>query len=294
VRRGQRERVDVTVIGHLDKTIIVRGDQRTISPGGAVYYGGLVLAWLGLRVAVVTRLAVGDAGLLHDFRRVGAAVYPIFTNETTSIENVLDSRSDKRTCYQRAFAGTFQPEDLPPVEARLQYVGTVSAGEVDLHFLRAVASRGPMALDVQGCLRKVRRGELVTADWPEADQVLPMVRYLKVDDREAFALTGRPDRREAARELAQAGPTEVVLTSQEGVLVLADGEFHEAPFRPRSTEGRTGRGDTCFAAYLGRRLVGDDPSSATKFAAAVTTLKLERPGPFRGSWEEVRLLMEQA
>jgi len=77
------------------------------------------------------------------------------------------------------------------------------------------------------------------------------------------------------------------------VLVFAGGEFHEAPFRPRDMAGRTGRGDTCFASYLGRRLLGDPPGEATRFAAALTTLKLERPGPFQGSLEEVWVLMEK-
>jgi sugar/nucleoside kinase (ribokinase family) len=82
-----------------------------------------------------------------------------------------------------------------------------------------------------------------------------------------------------------------VLTHQEGVLVLAEGRFYEAPFRPRSLAGRTGRGDTCFASYLGRRLLGDDPERATRFAAALTTLKLEQPGPFRGSLADVERLL---
>jgi len=95
----------------------------------------------------------------------------------------------------------------------------------------------------------------------------------------------------AIRELAALGPREVVLTHQGGVAVLSEGEIHEAPFRPRSLAGRTGRGDSCFSAYLGRRLLGDEPRQATRFAAALTTLKLERPGPFRGSLEEVHRLL---
>jgi len=50
--------------------------------------------------------------------------------------------------------------------------------------------------------------------------------------------------------------------------------------------GRTGRGDTCFATYVARRLeVG--PEEACRFAAAVTSLKMEHPGPYRGSRADV-------
>ena len=67
-----------------------------------------------------------------------------------------------------------------------------------------------------------------------------------------------------------------------GVTVCADGQIYQAPFIPGSLDGRTGRGDTCFAAYVGQRL-STSPQEAARFAAAVTTLKQEQPGPWRGT-----------
>ncbi len=286
-------KLDVLCIGHLDKGRIVRGGVVEDFIGGAVYFGSIVLARLGLKVGVVTRLALDDSWMLADLHREGIEVFPVYTSQTTGIENVHpDPSSDARRCYFLGFAGTFRPEDLPEVEARLYYVGTVTADEVDLPFLEEVARRGPVAFDPQGCLRRKVGRELVTGSWPEAKEAFSLVTYLKVDDREAAALTGEGDIRRAAEILSRWGPEEVVLTHRGGVLVHAAGEFHEAPFRPRSLEGRTGRGDTCFSAYLGRRLLGDPPDVATRFAAALTTLKLERPGPFRGSLDEVYALME--
>jgi sugar/nucleoside kinase (ribokinase family) len=81
--------------------------------------------------------------------------------------------------------------------------------------------------------------------------------------------------------LASCGPQEVVLTQNSGVTVLAGGEFYESPWRVREIKGRTGRGDTCTAAYLCKRLTAG-PAQATRFTAALTGLKLEAPGPFRG------------
>lgn len=285
---------DVVLIGHLDKGRIVRGRESYPAIGGAVYYGGAVLARLGLKTAVVTRLAKEDTWMLEELRSFGIEVFPVWTEKTTGIENYYPNPdSDFRICRSLGFAGTFRSEDLPEIKARLFYVGTIFAEEVDLAFLRAVAERGPLALDAQGCLRKLVGEELVTDGWPEASQALPLVRYLKVDDREAKALTGKEDLEKAIRELASWGPKEVVLTHQGGVMVFAEGEIHRAPFRPRSLAGRTGRGDTCFAAYLARRLLGEEPPQATRFAAALTTLKLEQPGPFRASLEEVTNFLRQ-
>ncbi|HEC62872.1 MAG TPA: carbohydrate kinase [Candidatus Acetothermia bacterium] len=280
--------LDVLLIGHLDKGRVVKATDSEPFLGGAVYFAGAVLALLGLRVGVLTRLAKQDANLLQDFYRWGVEVFPVWTPTTTGIENVYpDPDSDRRYSYLLGNAGTFQEQDLPEVEARLYYLGTVMAGEIDLPFLRAVAARGPVALDAQGCLRTLRGRELVTGEWDWAAGGLPLVRYLKVDDREAQALTGEEEFSQAAETLSRQGPQEVMITHREGVLVLAEGKIWQARFKFRSLAGRTGRGDTCFSAYLGRRLLGDSPEGAVKFAAALTSLKLEQPAPFRGMLEEV-------
>ncbi len=286
-----RSRYDVVAIGHLDKGRIVKGEEVREGVGGAVYFGGIVLARLGLKVAVVTRLAKADAWMLGELKDAGIDVFPVWTEESTGIENYYpDPGSDFRRCRPLGFAGTFRPGDLPQIQGRLYYLGTVMAGEIDLEFLSAVAARGPVALDAQGCLRTIEDGELVTNGWDWAEEALPYIRYLKLDDREARALIGEEELERAARRLADMGVAEVVLTHSGGVLVLAEGRIFRAPFRPKSLAGRTGRGDTCFSSYLARRLLGDTPAAATRFAAALTTLKLARPGPFRGSLEEVARL----
>ena len=67
--------------------------------------------------------------------------------------------------------------------------------------------------------------------------------------------------------------------------------IYKAPLTPRTLNGRTGRGDTLFCSYLARRTQGDEPFKALQFAAALVSLKLEAPGPFRGSLEDVMLKM---
>jgi sugar/nucleoside kinase (ribokinase family) len=61
---------------------------------------------------------------------------------------------------------------------------------------------------------------------------------------------------------------------------------------PSKINGRTGRGDTLFGSYLARRTQGDEPFQALQFAAALVSLKLESPGPFRGTMEDVWMKMK--
>ena len=108
-----------------------------------------------------------------------------------------------------------------------------------------------------------------------------------MDRAEAEALTGETDLAAAAAILAGYGPREIVLTQSAGVTVYADGEIFTAPFTPRSLAGRTGRGDTCFATYLTKRLT-TTPAEACRWAGIVTTQKQEQPGPWRGSTADLQ------
>jgi sugar/nucleoside kinase (ribokinase family) len=285
-------RFDILLVGHFDKGRILVGSQTQGIAGGAIYFAGMVYLSLGLNVGIVTRLARRDLELVKVLKEAGAHVYPVFTTETTAIDNEISEIDPaQRRLFCRGFAGTFQPDDLPLVAAQLLHLGTIVPDEIDLSFLRAAAELGPIALDAQGCLRKLENDELITSPWPWAEQALSLIQYLKVDDKEARVLAGEEDLADALETLSQKGPQEIVLTHSQGVTVQAGREIYRARFRPKSITGRSGRGDTCFAAYLGRRLLGDPPERAIKFAAALTTLKLERPGPFRGKLEDVWRLL---
>ena len=281
-----RSQVDVLMIGHFARDrIVVDGQGETVS-GGAVYYGSVALRRLGLRVAVVTRLHPDDSPRLEELTSEGVEVFSAAAAETSGIENIYRSADmERRVCRPLGFAGPFRPADIPDVPARIIAVVPIIAGEVDLPLLRLLARRAPVALDVQGFVR-VREGDaLVFRPWEEMEEGLSQVTYLKVDRAEAELLTGQTDMAAAARRLAEYGPREVVVTQSAGVTVYADGEIVRAPFTSRSLAGRTGRGDTCFAAYLGLRLSAS-VGEAARLAAAVTSLKQERPGPWRGSRAE--------
>jgi sugar/nucleoside kinase (ribokinase family) len=176
------------------------------------------------------------------------------------------------------------------LEARAYAVGASVRGEVPTEVVKALAAKGGiLAVDVQGFLRIVRNGTLVSDGWPGKEEILRHVTVLKTDAVEAELITGQSDRHAAAKRLAAFGPKEVLLTHGGGVLVYHDGAFHEAPWAPEAVRGRSGRGDTCTSSYLSRRLTAP-PEDAVVWAAAVTSLKLEAEGPFRRDLNEVEAL----
>lgn len=283
--------IDIMMIGHFAKDILVVDGRTEVSSGGGVYYGSVALRYLGLEVTVITRLHPDDFSRLEELKNAGVQVFATSAPETSGIKNIYNSADmERRVCIPLGFAGAFQIADIPDVAARIYAISPIIAGEVDLPLLKSLASRGPVALDVQGFVRVRENGQLVFKEWADMEEGLSHVTYLKVDRAEAELLTGQTDLQVAARQLAEYGPREVVITQSSGVIVFAEGDIYQAPFTPRTLNGRTGRGDTCFATYLGKRL-STSPQEACRFAAAVTTLKQEQPGPWQGSLADVDALL---
>jgi sugar/nucleoside kinase (ribokinase family) len=285
---------DIIMFGHFAKDRNVVDGHGEIQSGGAVYFGSVALRRLGLSVAVVTRLRADDFPLLEEIKREGVDVFAQPAAETSGIENIYNSADmERRICKPRGFAGPIRLADVPDVSARIFAITPIIAGEVGLDLLEALAARRPVALDIQGFVRVREGNALVYRPWSDVAQGLAHVTYLKVDQSEAELLTGESDLAVAAHKLADYGPREIVLTQSSGVTVFAEGQIVQAPFTPRSLAGRTGRGDTCFATYLGRRLSAP-PLDACRLAAAVTTMKQEKPGPWRGTLKQAQAMMTRS
>ncbi len=285
---------DIAFVGHYTKDTIVTPQETRTVHGGAFRYGAYVVARMGLKAAVVTRLAREDFEVVEDLTRLGVKVLAQPTAQSTCLRLVYPTADpDRRSITVEGDAGAFTPAEVAPVQARVFHIGASVRGEVPLEIIEALAQKGAtISLDVQGFIRVNRNGKLVHANWPEEAQILRFVDVLKTDGVEAEILTANKDIKEAAGILADFGPQEIVVTHRDGVLVYADGRFYEAPFFPREVRGRTGRGDTCTAAYLGKRLTAP-PSEATVWAAALTSLKMEQAGPFSREISEVEALIRE-
>jgi sugar/nucleoside kinase (ribokinase family) len=274
--------VDIAFIGHYTQDTIVSAAGTRLVDGGAFNYGAHVAVRMGLRVAAITRLAREALGVVQELEQLGVVVRVQVDPRSTCLRLVYPTANvDERTIYVTGTAQPFTPQDVDGVPARAYVVGASMRGEVPLAVMEALAQKDArVAADVQGFLRVLQDGVLVPALWPERDAVLACVDILKADAVEAKLLTGESDIHRAAQALADLGPREIVLTHRDGVLVQADDQIHEAGFFPAELVGRSGRGDTCLAAYTARRLT-HSPAEATLWAAAVASLKMEAEGPFR-------------
>lgn len=279
---------DLLVCGAVSKDIIITPEDVEYSIGGAVVYSAVAAKHLGANLLAVTKLHPDDRQALEPFERYGVPHICRNSTHTTSIENTYHTADrDRRTCKALGMADPFTLDDLPPdATAEVYYLGGLMKGEFPEPFVLAMCQRGKVAVDAQGFMRVNENGPMVFRDWDTKKEVIAAVHYLKTDAAEAETLTGESDRVKAARILASWGAKEVMLTHSSEVLVCAAGEMYAAPFTARNLSGRTGRGDTCFASYCYWRQ-HHTAQEACQFAAAVTSLKMERPGPFTGRLEDI-------
>ena len=71
-------------------------------------------------------------------------------------------------------------------------------------------------------------------------------------------------------------------------LIYAEGKFHQNPaYPPQDVVDATGCGETYVLGYLYMRNKGASYEEAGCFAAAMSTIKLEKSGPFSGTEEDI-------
>ena len=129
-------------------------------------------------------------------------------------------------------------------------------------------------------------GSMYFEDWADKKKMLPYITYLKTDAAEAEIMTGTDNREKAAKMLWELGAKEVLITHNTEVLVYDGKEMCTCPIRARSLSGRTGRGDTTFAAYINERL-NCSVEEALLNATATVSLKMESPGPLKASRKDI-------
>lgn len=288
-----KNKFDVVVIGSiaLDKNKIYFSNKKNFkewtAPGGGVHYSSIPLAGMGLKVAVITRLAFRDVDLLNEFCEEGIQIFYSWSNKTTEMRNIYPDvkNPDKRICKCLISPSPFELREIPKnIKAKIFHITSLVRGEIPFEVIKKLSRKGKISLDVQGFIRRFqgKNKEMKIDEWKEKAEILSMVDILKVDKIEAEILTGQKNPKKALKTLASFGPREILLTSQKGVLVYAQRKFYSASFIFQcEIEGRTGRGDTAIGAYLGQRLLGRSSEYACHFAAIVSSIKMKNKCPFK-------------
>ncbi len=283
---------DVVCIGNYTKdTIITPAGTRYVDGGGS-RYAAFAAARLGKKVAVVTRLSQEDEHVVKSFENSDIDCYPTYTPSSTLM--CLDyptENPDVRKLTVTGTAGAITVNQVENISSRSAIIGSSLRGEVGLDVIRKLKEKKiTVAADMQGFVRVLSGQDLKFEPWQEMQEALSLIDILKSDAVEAEYLTGEADIFKAANIFTSMGPKEIVLTHKNGLLILVDGKFHNFNFYSNNLSGRSGRGDTCVGSYVAMRL-SLSPLEAGIWAAAVTSLKMEKPMPFDRAISDIEELI---
>ncbi len=277
------------IIGHatIDRNTDHLGNTVEIV-GGAVVYSSASAYALGHNVLALTRLAEKDIKRLDNFTIPKENIINIISQKSTDMVNIYFTEDkERRKCSCTSRGDAFTKEDIKPYDADIFHFAGLIYGDFDIEMIKFASTKGKVAVDVQGFLRHANAdGSMYFEDWKDKKEILPYITYLKTDAAEAEILTGTSDRKAAAEILYSWGAKEVMITHNTEVLVYDGNDVYTCPIKSRNLSGRTGRGDTTFAAYINERQISSIESSLL-YATATVSLKMETPGPFKGSRADV-------
>ncbi len=286
---------DVMFIGPVtrDHNIDYQGDE-VHDIGGAAYFCAYAARAAQANVFTAVKISPDDADILDrfDFPKESLALLP--SAKTTLMRNTYftaDRERRKAECLAQSDPITL--DEVPQADCALYHLSGLLYGDFPNELIVGLKKRGMVSADIQGFLRHNENGSMNFHDWADKREYLPMFDYLKTDAAEAEILTGIADRREAAKQLYAWGARETLISHNSEMLVYDGRAFHTSPVKSRNLSGRTGRGDTVFAAYIARRVLGDDIPTALEYATAMVSYKMEKPGPFVGTDADVRAYIQE-
>lgn len=288
---------ELCCIGHITHDKIVTPKNIAHMPGGtAFYFSKAMTCFPDIDYALLTAVGSEDMHMVEDLRKDGVVVNVMPSDSSVYFENIYGDNPDKRTQRVLSKASPFTLDFVQCVDANIFHLGSLLADDFPKEVVEYLSKKSLVSADSQGYLREVRDKDVFAVDWPEKHEVLKHVHFLKANEHEMEVLTGFTDAEKAARELYSWGVKEVLLTfGSMGSLIFDGKDFHPIPaYIPREITDATGCGDTYMAGYLYRRAKNDSIDEAGHFAAAMSTLKIEKMGPFQGTEAMVRACMKNA
>lgn len=262
--------------------------------GGAVTFCTPAARAANPKVFAAVKIAEADRDIMDEFHMPQEDKALLPSEKTTLMHNVyFTADRERRNSSCPAQSDPIVPSDIPDVPCKLYHLAGLLYGDFPNELIEFLKTKGMVSADAQGFLRHNEGGKMCFHDWSDKLKYLPYIDFLKTDAAEAEILTGLTDRYEAAKVLYGWGAKEIVISHNSEMLAYDGKEFYTCPVKARNLTGRTGRGDTTFGSYLAMRMAGASVPEALLYATACVSLKMETPGAFTGTKEDVLAYIDE-
>ena len=280
--------MEIVVVGHLSRDLIVTPETRTEMLGGGTAYAMLAPAIGAFGAGIVTKVG-SDFNATYKIDLIASGLNLAgFHQEgpkTTRFINEYDIDGE-RTQRVEALAPPIKSSDFSDAhsEASIVHFSPLSGSEIDKQCYNTAREEGALvSLDVQGYLRTIAADGLVSLQsWPKSDEILGLVDVVKLHDSELNAINAEESELSVVSHILDIGPRIVIVTrdyrgstiytrnSQVDIpLVLADAQVDS-----------TGCGDTYAIGFLLEYMRCANVARAGLFAATCSSYNVETLGPY--------------
>lgn len=291
------KKYDLCCVGHITLDKVVTPQSTVYMPGGTAFYCSYAVSrFQDLDYKLVTAVGATEMSVVEELREMGIDTTALPSKASVYFENIYGDSPEDRTQRVLAKAAPFTLKGLEGIEANIYHLGSLLAEDFPIEVIKGLSRKGLVSVESQGYLREVRDTNVYAVDWANKREALPYVHFLKVNEHEMEVLTGYSDPQQAARQLHAWGVKEVLVTlGGMGSLIFDGNTFYRIPaYKPAQVIDATGCGDTYTIGYLYQRGKGTGIEESARFAAAMSTLKIERSGAFDGSLQEITDCMQNA
>lgn len=288
---------DICCVGHITRDKIITPERTVYMAGGTSFYFSYAINKLPKDISyqLLTKVGKEDMEEVNKMRAAGIDVEVYESKHTVFFENKYGANQNHRTQRVLAKADPFKIEEMQGTEAKIYHLGSLLADDFSADFVKELSKKGRISIDAQGYLRQVEKEEVGAVDWADKREILKYTDILKLNEYEMEVIAHSSDPRKVALTVAKWGVKEVVITfGSYGSLIYADGKFYDIPaYEPTAVTDATGCGDTYSAGYLYCRALGAGCEEEGRFAAAMCSQKLSRTGPFDGTIEDIKTILNQ-
>jgi sugar/nucleoside kinase (ribokinase family) len=281
-------RMELLVVGHLSRDLIITPEYaREALGGGAAYamlapaigaFGAGIISKVGSDFEESYKTTLITSGLnLTGFYYDGA--------QTTRFVNEYDA-SGKRTQRVEALASQIGPSDFTDDHAQSSIIhfSPLTSNDINKDCYDIAREEGALvSLDVQGYLRSIADdGLVIPTKWPESDEILRLVDVVKLHDSELKTINTDESELSAVSHILNIGPRIVLVTrDHRGSTIYTRKTQVDIPLVLADAQvDTTGCGDTYSIGFLLEYMRTADVKRAGLFAATCSSFNVETIGPY--------------
>lgn len=280
--------MDIVVVGHLSRDLIITPEIKREALGGGTAYAMLAPALDVFATGIVSKVGedfekeywsvLESSGLnLAGLQRVG--------QKSTRFVNKYDSEGN-RVQMVEALAERITPQDIPDDynDAKIIHFSPLTANELDIECIRYARSNAKItSIDVQGYVRSIdKSGMVIPRDWTEQSEILSLVDVVKFHELELKQTMEGESELSAVSEVLSLGPRIVLVTrDRRGSTVYTRNEQITIPrVDADNLIDSTGCGDVFSVGFLIEYMQSSNLKQSGLFAATCSSFNVETSGPY--------------